>query len=191
MEKEYVKFYFAYNSPYSFLASTRIEKDLALCGAEVKYYPVYSPRRGGGGPDPSSPRFKYMFEDVGRFANAYGLSLNPGPFADTRKACLGSFFAEDKGRGQAYHESVYQARWLEAKDIGQEEVLAGIAERCGLDRQDFLLALQNPRYEAALERTNKDAEANGVFGFPFFIYRDQRFWGNDRIEWLVRALKAA
>lgn len=67
-----------------------------------------------------------------------------------------------------------------------EEVLAGIAERSGLDRQEFLAALQDARYEAALERSNKEAEADGVFGFPFFIYEGQKFWGNDRLEWLVQ-----
>ena len=189
MDEKTVKFYLAYNSPYSFLASTRIEKEVAQCGAELKYYPVYSPRRGGG-PEPNLPRVRYMFEDVGRFANAYGLQLNPGPFADSRKACLGFFFADGKGRGKAYQEAVYRARWLEAEDIGQEATLAGMAERAGLDRQEFLVALQDPRYEAALEGCNKEAETNEVFGFPFFIYRDQKFWGNDRIEWLVRALKA-
>lgn len=188
MEKT-VHFYFAYNSPYSFLASSRIEEELAPCGAELKYYPVYSPRRGGG-PDVSPARFRYLLEDVGRFANAYGLRLNPGPFADTKKACLGFLFADGKGRRKPYHDGVYRARFLEAQDIGQEEVLADIAERGGLDRREFLEALRDPTYEAALEASNKDAEANDVFGFPFFIYERQKFWGNDRIEWLVQALEA-
>jgi len=83
-----VRFYFAYNSPYSFLANSRLEKELAALGAEVEYRPVYSPRTGGG-PDFNSPKLKYLFEDVQRFADAYGRALNPGPFADTRKACLG------------------------------------------------------------------------------------------------------
>ncbi|MGH7855698.1 MAG: DsbA family protein, partial [Candidatus Binatia bacterium] len=96
-----VKFYFAYNSPYSFLASTRIAKELAPFAVEVDYRPVYSPRTGGG-PDPSSPKIRYIREDVRRFASAYGLRLDPGPFADTRRACLGFFFAKEHGRGKAY-----------------------------------------------------------------------------------------
>ena len=80
-------------------------------------------------------------------------------------------------------------RWLEAGDIGQEETLAEVAERAGLARAEFLAALREARYEAALERSNEDARAEGVFGFPFFIYEGKRFWGNDRIEWLVREIK--
>src|SRR5206468_2287686 len=84
-------------------------------------------------------------------AEAYGLPLNPGPFADSKKACCGFFFAQEKGRGAAYHDGVYRARWLEAGDIGQEETLAEVAERAGLVRAEFLAALREPHYEAALE----------------------------------------
>jgi len=187
MDTKKVRFYFAYNSPYSFLANSRLERELAPFGAEVEYRPVYSPRTGGG-PDLSSPKLKYLFEDVQRFADAYGLSLNPGPFADTRKACLGFFFANERGRGKAYHDGVYGARWLDGKDIGDEGTLAEVAERGSLPRAEFLAALTDSRYAAALDASNQGAQADEVFGFPFFLYGGQRFWGNDRIEWLVRAL---
>jgi 2-hydroxychromene-2-carboxylate isomerase/cation transport regulator ChaC len=190
MATKTVRFYFAYNSPYSFLASQRLERELARFAPRVEYRPVYSPRTGGP-PDFNSPRLRYLFEDVARFAEAYGLQLNPGPFADTKKACLGFFFAREKDRETAYHHAVYRARWLEGRDIGDEETLATIAEGCGLDRTSFLAALRDPRYETALDASNRDAQADEVFGFPFFIYAGKKFWGNDRLEWLVREMERA
>ncbi len=189
MESHAVRFYFAYNSPYAFLANTRLERELGP-GVAVQYKPVYSPRTGGG-PDLNSPRLRYMFEDVRRFADAYGLRMNPGPFADSGQACRGFLFARDEGRGKAYHDGVYTARFLEAGDIGDRDVLADVAERAGLDRARFLAALDGPRWEAALAASNEDAHADGVFGFPFFVFQGQHFWGNDRIEWLARAIEAA
>ena len=191
MEKRKVRLYFAYNSPYAFLANTRAERELAAHSVELEYRPMYSPRKGGGGPNISPAKLKYLFEDVGRFAEEYGLSLNPGPFADTGNACRGFLYAQEKGGAREYHDAVYAARWLEGKDIGDEAVLTEIAERCGLNRGEFLAALKAPRYSDALDQINKDAEADGVFGIPTFLYRGERFWGNDRIEWLIRALKAA
>jgi 2-hydroxychromene-2-carboxylate isomerase/cation transport regulator ChaC len=190
MDQRTVRFYFAYNSPYAFLANTRLTRELGPLGVTVAYKPVYSPRSGGG-PDLSSPRIQYILEDARRFADAYGLRLNPGPFADSRRACLGFLFAQAEGRGLAYHDGVYAARFLEGRDIGEIETLAAIAERAGLRRAGFLAALDEPRWEAALSASNEDAKANGVFGFPFFLFRGQRFWGNDRIEWLVRAIQAS
>lgn len=185
-----VRFYFAYNSPYAFLASQRLAHELGGLAVEVEYKPVYAPRSGGG-PDRNSPRLKYIFQDVRRFADVYGLPLNPGPFADSKNACVGFFFASAEGRARAYHDSVYRARWLEGKDIGQEETLAAIAEQCGLDGAAFVAALSDPRYQAALDESNHAAQADEVFGFPFFIYGEEKFWGNDRVEWLVRSIKRA
>ena len=94
MNENHVKFYFTYNSPYAFLANTRIEKELAALDTTIEYKPVYQPRTGGGGPDMSSPRMTYLLEDIARFTEAYGLELNMGPFADTGKACRGFLFAD-------------------------------------------------------------------------------------------------
>ena len=113
MSRHKVRFYFAYNSPYAFLANSRLERALTNVDVEVEYKPVYSPRSPGSpGPDPR--KLRYLFEDVGRFAELYGLKLNPGPMADTRKACLGFLYARDCGRGKAYHDAVYRARFLDA-----------------------------------------------------------------------------
>lgn len=192
MEKPHVRFYFAYNSPYAYLANTRIDRALAPFGATIEYKPVYQPRTTAVADDyMKSPKFRYVFEDVVRFADAYGIALRPGPFTDTRRACLGFVYADTQGRGKAYHDRVYAARFLEEADIGTDETLGRIAEEVGLDRRQFLAALDDPRTAAALEQSNRDAEADGAFGFPFFVWNGKHFWGNDRIEWLVRAIEQA
>ena len=187
-----IRFYFAYNSPYAFLANTRIERMLAPLGATIEYKPVYQPRNAAAADEyMRSPKFRYVFEDVVRFADAYGISLRPGPFTDTRRACLGFLHADAGGRGRAYHDRVYDARFLEEADIGQDATLARIAEQAGLDRGQFLAALDDPATAAALDKSNRDAEADGAFGFPFFVWSGKHFWGNDRLEWLVRAMEQA
>src|SRR5260370_27802967 len=182
MARRIVNFYLAFNSPYSFLADSRIERELAPFNVDLKCKPIYSPRTGGP-PDSNAPKFRYVFEDVGRFANAYGLKLNPGPFADTRNACIGFLFAQDKGVGAAYRHAVFAARFLHAGNIGDPEVLVQAAEKCDLRRNDFTAALQNRHYQDALDPINKEAAADGAFGIPFFVIDGKKFWGNDRIEW--------
>jgi 2-hydroxychromene-2-carboxylate isomerase len=191
MAEDRVKFYFAYNSPYAFLANSRLVGALAPTGVAIEYKPVCKPRPGGD-PDFKSPRVRYIIEDIGRFARAYGISLEPGPFTDTAMACRGFLFAAEAGQGLAFHDRVFEARWLKKADIGDASVLADIAAAVGLDAAAFAAATEpDSPYDAALERGNAEAEADGVFGFPFFVYRGQRFWGNDRIEWLVEEIDRA
>jgi 2-hydroxychromene-2-carboxylate isomerase len=184
-----VKFYFAFNSPYAFLASTRIEESLADCNCALECKPIYSPSATGAPPPLSEQKLEYFFHDVGRFARAYGLELNPGPFADTGDACRGFLYAQRKGLGPDFRRAVFAARWLDAKDIGNRSVLAEIAGDCGLDPKAFLQALDDPAIEQALAQSNADAQSDGAFGVPFFVVGEERFWGNDRIEWLATHLK--
>ena len=191
MANDPVKFYFAYNSPYAFLANLRLVEALAPIGVAIAYKPV-AKARAGGAPDFKSPRIRYIIEDVRRFTRAYGITLDDGPFVDSTMACRGFLFAGEQGEGIAYHNRVYEARWLNKADIGEPAVLTAIAVAVGLDKEAFMAAVDDDSpHAAALERSNAEAEADGVFGFPFFVYKDQHFWGNDRIEWLVEEIERA
>ena len=190
MSDDRVIFYFAINSPYAFLANSRIDAALAPLNVTLERRPVYKPSAGGG-PDFSSPRIQYMVQDIGRFAQAYGLPIERGPFADTGRCCLGFLHADELGAGKAFCDGAFKARWQEGRDVSDEAVLVEIAEACGLDREPFLAAIgEDSPYLAARTGHAEAADADGVFGFPFFLYKDQKFWGNDRIEWIVRTIKA-
>ena len=30
----------------------------------------------------------------------------------------------------------------------------------------------------------------GVFCVPYFVYKDSAYWGNDRLEWLIREINS-
>lgn len=68
----------------------------------------------------------------------------PRPY--TRLAFEGWFYACERGRGEEYDDLVYRAYFLEEQDIGQVSVLAELAQRAGLDREDFVRALEEGRY---------------------------------------------
>ena len=71
----------------------------------------------------------------------------PRPY--TRLAFEGWFYACEKGKGEEYNDLIYRAYFMEEQDIGELEVLTGLARRVGLDADDFAAALQNGSYTAA------------------------------------------
>ena len=49
-------------------------------------------------------------------------------------------------------------------------------------------AAEQPETARLYESQTERAIARGVFGMPFYIYRDEPFWGQDRLEMLDAAL---
>ncbi|NOQ83509.1 MAG: disulfide bond formation protein DsbA, partial [Myxococcales bacterium] len=70
-------------------------------------------------------------------------------------------------------ERLFEAYFLEGKDVGDSEVLAGLASDAGLDRSDVIerLARDDDR-----ERVAAEADATrraGITGVPFFLIGDR------------------
>lgn len=165
-----------YNCPWCFLASTSLEKLEASHPVEVHWH-SYELRPKGSPPmpaeykariDANKPRLYQMAREQ------YGVELEQGPFGiDSRPALIGAKFAEVKGVGKAYHHAVMHAYWTEAKDISNIEVLADLAERVGLAREEFLAALDDPKYDEQVQQDIDQAQAYGLTGVPAIIFENR------------------
>ena len=101
----------------------------------------------------------------------YGLTLNVGPFGvDSRPALIGAKFAEEHGAGEAYHDAVFAAYWLNAQDISDLDVLVAVATAVSLDPSAFLDALEDPHYQAQMQADVEQAYAYGLSGVPALVY---------------------
>lgn len=101
----------------------------------------------------------------------YGLELKQGPVRqNSRPALIGAKYAEAMGFGPAYHQAVLRGYWQEGKAIGDVEVLADLAVSVGLGRSAFLLALDDPRYDAEVTADIEQAFAYGLGGVPALIF---------------------
>lgn len=102
---------------------------------------------------------KERYQVLKKPAEELGLAMKfppavvPRPY--TRLAFEGWYFAEEKGLGDAYGDQVYKAYFIDEKDIGDMEVLADLAERVGLNRQEYRDVLLTGKY------TGKEKEALG------------------------------
>lgn len=101
----------------------------------------------------------------------YGLELQQGPTGqNSRPALIGAKYAEAMGFGPAYHQAILKGYWQEGKAIGDLEVLADLAVSVGLGRTAFLLALDDPRYDAEVTADVEQAFAYGLGGVPALIF---------------------
>ena len=119
----------------------------------------------------------------------------PRPY--TRLAFEGWYYACEQGMGDAYADLMYRAYFLEELDIGDVKVLAGLAERLGLNREEYLAALEQGTYteqeKAAVEYSRNVLKPKGV---PT-IYIDgekinlSRYTKNEMIEILYNQASGA
>ena len=104
----------------------------------------------------------------------YGLTLDVGPFGiDSRPALIGAKFAEENGVGETYHDAIFRAYWLDAKDISELAVLAEVATAVSLDPDAFLAALNNPHYQFQMQADVEQAYTYGLSGVPALVYNNK------------------
>lgn len=192
--REPLRFYFSFRSPYSWLAYERLERAFGDLPIEVKYFPVFPPPNYANDPAAIPNKLKYMLVDIARLADAYGLALQRPTVLDTEwvRPHASFIYAQDQGKGHAFGLSLSRARWSEGKDVGDNTVLAEVAIKLGLDASALVAAADDVAYQTrVVEGMIQGATEDSIFGVPLFVYRGEPFWGNDRIEWVLRAIRKA
>jgi 2-hydroxychromene-2-carboxylate isomerase len=183
-----LQFYFSFRSPYTWLAFYRLARVISALPVNVEYVPIFPPKDSLNNPPADARKSNYIKEDIERFAEAFGLRLSwPKPFdTDWIRPHAAHLFAQDQGQGIKFALSAYAARFSEGRDIGTDEVIAAIGGMCGLDASAVVDAADDREMQARVMKGMAGRQDSGVFGVPFFIYRGSKYWGNDRIEWLLR-----
>jgi 2-hydroxychromene-2-carboxylate isomerase len=105
--------------------------------------------------------------------------------SSSRLLMQAALVAKDEGKLREFHYPAYRARWAEARDIADEQVVSGLLAQAGLDGDAALARAQSDEMRARLESDSRDAIELGIFGAPALMVGDKMFWGNDRFE-LVR-----
>lgn len=205
-----VDFYYSFRSPYSYLAIPQVEAlvaryDLHFNMRIVRPIAVRIP----GFFRQVNPLWPpYLMRDTFRIAQRLGIPYawpKPDPIvmdiasgevaADQpyiyRISRLG-MAAEEEGRGLAFVSAAARVIWSgEIENWHQGEHLALAAESAGLDlaKLDEMIAWDSERYDATIGGNETAQLAAGHWGVPLFVFKDEPFFGQDRIEDLVWRLR--
>lgn len=78
-------------------------------------------------------------------------------------------WAETQGRGDAIHESIFRAYFVEGENIAKLDVLTGIALRAGLPAGEAADALLSRSFKDAVDRDWQRCARLGIDGVPTFL----------------------
>jgi len=208
----HVDLYWSFRSPYSYLVTKRMRALAEERGVDVAVRIVLPLAiRDAGFFARVNPLWPpYLLRDIRRVAEFLGLPIGwprPDPVVQTpqdgrlvtapeqphihRLSRLGAAAAE-RGRGLAFIDEVSTLVWSgEVAGWNEGDHLARAAERAGVDlaELDAEVAADPERFDAAIERNQKDHEASGHWGVPTMVFEGEPFFGQDRFDLLVWRLE--
>ena len=84
--------------------------------------------------------------------------------------------------------ALLRALWAEERDTSEAAVRIAIADENGYDGAALQAMEGSTEVQAAYAAHTAEAERLGVFGAPTFVLDGERFWGQDRLDFVDRAL---
>jgi 2-hydroxychromene-2-carboxylate isomerase len=84
--------------------------------------------------------------------------------------------------------ALLRALWAEERDTSQPQVRIAIANENGYDGAALQALEQAPQTLAQYQAFSDEAVKLGVFGAPTFVLDGVRYWGQDRLQFVERAL---
>jgi 2-hydroxychromene-2-carboxylate isomerase len=187
-----VEFFFDLGSPWTYVASTQIDGVAARTGALIQWRPfllggVFK-ATGNRSPflEPVPSKLNYQRADMAAWIEHTGIPFNfPSRFPpNTLLAMRGAVAADRFGRLVPYARAGFRAYFVDDEDISEEAVVLRLAERAGVDADDFRKLLSDPGVKETLKRNSEEAVARGAFGAPTFFWGGRMFFGNDRLALL-------
>lgn len=193
-----VDYYFSPISPYSYLGHQRFASIAAKYGAAVTLIPIdlmqVFPATGGVPVPKRAPeRLSYRLVELQRWSTYLDvpLTLNPKhwptPDGAASRLVIAAVQSGADAMGLAF--ALMRACWSEERDIADSATLEAIVDNCGLDR-GLIAASNAPGIEEQRQAFTQLAIDRKVFGAPFYSVNGELFWGQDRLDFVDRALAA-
>jgi 2-hydroxychromene-2-carboxylate isomerase len=192
-----VDYYYTPVSPFAYLGAARFRAICAEHGATVVHKPIDLGRifpLSGGLPVAKRPqqRQAYRLVELKRWSDFLGMPMNvePAHFPVPADTASWMILAAIKAGHDPFplSEAIMRAVWVEDRDVSDLGTLIAIADTLGLPGQKLLAEAAEDDVVGRFIRYTDEAIALGVFGAPTYSYRGEMFWGQDRLDFLSRAL---
>ena len=195
-----VTYFLAPQSPWTYLGHERLVTMAKAHHARIDIKPfdlgkVFSVSGGLPLAKRAPQRQAYRLADMARTAAFLNLPLNPQPkfFPVPPEQAAKMIIAARTGLGEdvalTVAGAIMRALWAEEKNIADEAALVQVADLCGLDGRMLLKSSATAGVQEQYDKNTDEAIAANVFGAPWYCVDGEAFWGQDRLDFVERALK--
>ena len=181
------EFYFDFSSPYSFLAHKQIRKVELENNIKVNYKPVLLGglhKLAGITANAFIPaKAKFMIRDCKMCAEKLNIKFKFNSFFPISSLNLmrGVLIAEKINKKKEYIDIFFDAYWKNDFNLNDKSLILKLLKKIALDKMEFEDEIKNELKNKTQEAFNK-----GIFGTPSFIINNKMFFGQDRIEFVLK-----
>ena len=186
-----IDFWFSIGSTYTYLSVNRIAEVAKKENLSINWKP-FSVRKIMMDMDnipftPPSKKIKsdYMWRDIERRAKFYGFEAKvpaPYPLKEFDLANQIAILGMNEGWGVDYVTITYKRWFQEGKEPATEPNLSEILNELNLNKDEVIKNTNSENIKNQYLQNTENAYKQGIFGSPTFIYKDEVFWGDDRLE---------
>jgi 2-hydroxychromene-2-carboxylate isomerase len=191
-----VECFFDVGSPASYLAASQLPALAAAEGATLVWRPMLLggvfKATGNASPVLVPAKGRWMGADMARFARRYGVPFRFNPHFPINTLTLmrgaAGLQLRQPALFAAYVDAVFQALWVQPRNLGEPAEVAALVSALGLAPEAFMALVADSEVKAALVAHTEEAVARGVFGAPSFFVGGELFFGQDRLDFVREAL---
>ncbi|WP_312524971.1 2-hydroxychromene-2-carboxylate isomerase [Comamonas sp.] len=193
-----IDYFYWLNSDWALLGADRLVAIAKKHGVGINFKPVDLPhvysQTGGVLLSHRSPeRQAYRVQELKRWCIKLDYELNVSPKYMCPNADLASCIVIAAiAKGYGAHElskAILRAEWCEERDISSKEVLREVVQEQGFDYDELLPIAGSSWVEQTYKANTEQAIAAGVFGSPSYVFEEELFWGQDRLDMLDEAIE--
>lgn len=193
------EYFFAPQSTWAYVGHQRFVALAKKYGAQVELKPcnlgkVFSVSGGLALAARPPQRQAYRLIEMKRWSEFLQLPLNLQPkFFPVQpdlaaKVIIAAQLAHGTEAALELTGAIMRAVWVEEKNIADAATLAAIATSLEHDGGALLKAAATDSAQAEYQRFTDEAIAANVFGSPWYVVDGDGYWGQDRLDFVERAL---
>ncbi|VTU17141.1 2-hydroxychromene-2-carboxylate isomerase [Variovorax sp. PBL-E5] len=195
-----IDYYFTPQSPWTYLGHARFAEIAKAAGVAVRVRPIdfgaVFPVSGGLPLGKRAPqRQAYRLVDLARISKYLGMPLNPTPKFfpvvgdDAAKLIIAVDLNDGTDAAMKICAALFESVWVRQRNIADPKVLEALLDECSLSGRRMAQSLSQTVQELYEDYTQQAIDAK-VFGAPSYVIDGEIFWGQDRLDFVERALKS-
>ena len=187
-----IDFYFAFISPYTYLAHKKIQSLSEKIKINYKAILLGGLHNLEGITAPAfiESKMKHMIQDCNLVAKKDEIDFTwNSKFPLNSLYIMRGYLYINPDIRSLYIDIMFDAYWKDNLDISNEQTLISLLEKCQINKESFFLGIKDQKIKNELKNITIEAHNKSVFGAPTFIINEKLFWGQDRLGYALDEYK--